>query len=259
MVAKAGQPATAQQVEIIRALRAYNLQHPKYPQIFGAFLLVLGAILMCYWLIFQRLKAADKEFSQLLLMGVLLLLPVFIGEGVLLLTPGLTTVYEFIPPLAYHHLIPVVLTSMLASLMFRFEVAVFLGIAASLFVGVMVGNSWPHFVMSLVGCLVASMPPKGQVSRAALLRQGARVAAVNGVVLVVLHLVTQQQFNTAAIYIFCAGILNGLLAALLCTLFLPAIEKVFDITTDLRLLELSNLNHPALKELICACAWNLPS
>ncbi len=249
VVAKAGQAATAQQVEIIRALRAYNLQHPKYPQILGAFLLVLGVILLCHWIIFQRIKAAEQEFSQQVLMGLLVLLPVLVGEGMLLLIPGLTTVYEFISPLAYHYLIPVVLTSMLASLMFRFEVAIFLGLAASLFVGVMVGNSWPHFVMSLMGCLVASLPPKNQVSRVALLRQGIRVAGVNGVVWLVLHLVTQQEFNASAMYIFGASILNGLLAALLCTLLLPVIEKLFDITTDFRLLELGNLNHPALKEL----------
>ncbi len=46
-----------------------------------------------------------------------------------------------------------------------------------------------------------------------------------------------------------AGLLNGLGVAFLAATFLPLLEKAFDITTNLRLLELSNMNQPALKDL----------
>ena len=45
------------------------------------------------------------------------------------------------------------------------------------------------------------------------------------------------------------GALNGLLSPVIVYGILPVIESIFDITTDLSLLEFSNLNHPLLKRL----------
>jgi hypothetical protein len=46
-----------------------------------------------------------------------------------------------------------------------------------------------------------------------------------------------------------AGFLNGFIVAFLASTVLPFLETLFDITTNMRLLELSNMNHPALKDL----------
>jgi putative nucleotidyltransferase with HDIG domain len=45
------------------------------------------------------------------------------------------------------------------------------------------------------------------------------------------------------------GALNGLLSPVIVYGILPVIESIFDVTTDLSLLEFSNLNHPLLKRL----------
>jgi len=47
-----------------------------------------------------------------------------------------------------------------------------------------------------------------------------------------------------------AGIINGLLAAVLAIGLLPFIESAFGITTPVRLLELANPNHPLLKRVL---------
>jgi putative nucleotidyltransferase with HDIG domain len=45
------------------------------------------------------------------------------------------------------------------------------------------------------------------------------------------------------------GLVSGLSSAMLASLFLPVLESLFGLTTDIRLLELSNLNSPILRRL----------
>jgi putative nucleotidyltransferase with HDIG domain len=47
-----------------------------------------------------------------------------------------------------------------------------------------------------------------------------------------------------------AGLLSGLLSSFLTMMLVPLLESAFNATTDVKLLELSNLNHPLLKEMI---------
>jgi len=47
-----------------------------------------------------------------------------------------------------------------------------------------------------------------------------------------------------------SGFLGGVLAGVIATGFLPLIEIIFGFTTDIKLLELSSLDQPILKELM---------
>jgi membrane-associated HD superfamily phosphohydrolase len=46
------------------------------------------------------------------------------------------------------------------------------------------------------------------------------------------------------------GFSSGILAGIIATGVVPLIEVMFSYTTDIKLLELGNLNHPLLKELV---------
>ncbi|MFZ4403549.1 MAG: HD family phosphohydrolase, partial [Pseudobdellovibrionaceae bacterium] len=47
-----------------------------------------------------------------------------------------------------------------------------------------------------------------------------------------------------------AAFVGGILSSLVAMMFLPLLESMFNYTTDVRLLELCNLNHPLLKEML---------
>jgi len=51
-------------------------------------------------------------------------------------------------------------------------------------------------------------------------------------------------------FIFAASVLGGILSAIFTVTFVPLFESVFDVMTDLKLLELSSLSHPLLKDLM---------
>lgn len=52
------------------------------------------------------------------------------------------------------------------------------------------------------------------------------------------------------LYQLIGGFCTGIICSVAVIIFLPIIERAFDITTDMRLLELTDLNHPLLKTMI---------
>ena len=251
VVARAGDLATAQQVEIINALNAYNRQNPKYPQLIGIFMIVLLSLVIIYRLIAPRKEGETRPgISQLLMMAILVVVTLLLAQMILAIVPALTTLYDFVPANTYNYLIPAALTSMLAGILLRLEVAIFLGFVTSIFLGILLSNSLGFFLFSVMGSLVASIPMRNYDTRYALWQQGLRISGVNVIVLIVIALMDQQNpVGWSILLDLSAGIANGLAAAFLTSTILPLLERAFDITTNMRLLELSNMNHPALKEL----------
>ena len=249
VVARAGDAATAQQVEVINALNAYNLKNPKYPQLIGTFIFVLLALLLLHQVLVLRAGEARPGISQLLLMSILVMATLLLAQTILAIVPALTTLYDFFPTNTYNYFIPAALTSMLAGILLGFEVAVFLGVGTSLFLAILLGNSFPIFIFSMMGSLVAAIPMRHYDTRYALWQQGLRISAINLPVLLVVALLDQNPLTVELGFDLGVGFVNGLMVAFLASTILPLLERVFDITTNMRLLELSNMNHPALKEL----------
>ena len=249
VVARAGDTASAQQVEVIKALNAYNRKNPKYAQLIGTFVIVLLALLLLYQVMVLRAGGRGVSMTQLLLMSILVLITLLLAQALLSVVPALTTLSDFLPRHTYNYFIPAALTSMLAGILLGFETAVLLGFGTSLFLAILMGNSLPFFIFSVMGSLVAAIPMRHYDTRFALWEQGLRISAINLPVLLVLTLLDQNLLSWELAFDLGVGLANGLVVAFLASTILPLLERAFDITTNMRLLELSNMNHPALKEL----------
>jgi putative nucleotidyltransferase with HDIG domain len=82
---------------------------------------------------------------------------------------------------------------------------------------------------------------------------GLRTGLVNAL-MVLLVLTVQsygaENFLSQMAWTVPAGFLSGLLSSLVAMMLIPLLETLFNATTDVKLLELSNLNHPLLREMI---------
>ena len=82
---------------------------------------------------------------------------------------------------------------------------------------------------------------------------GVRTGVVNAILIgLVLTLTRLDQvgFSREILFAVPAGFLSGILSSMMAMTFIPLLESIFNYTTDVKLLELSNLNHPLLKEMI---------
>ncbi|BDG08277.1 HD family phosphohydrolase [Anaeromyxobacter paludicola] len=154
---------------------------------------------------------------------------------------AVTTLYELVPVAAGVLLVRAVLPA---------EAALLFAVAAAAVAGLGAGNSLYFEVKTLLGALAACILAPQVARRGALLRAGLAVGLVGALLAVGFRLLAGRTLAEAAPAAG-AALLGGTLVLPAVVLVLaPALESVFGYVTDARLLELANLNHPALKELI---------
>ncbi len=128
--------------------------------------------------------------------------------------------------------------------------AVLFALFGSLVAGVMLGGDFEAVVYALASGLVGALAAQQFRQRTALSRAGAVVGLANVLVMLVLQLYRglPELPETMALAAL-AAFVGGLLAVAVASFLLPLLEDAFGITTDVRLLELSNQNLPLLKRL----------
>ncbi len=104
-------------------------------------------------------------------------------------------------------------------------------------------------IYAVVASLAAIYSLRQYRERSAIVRAGLIIGGVNILTVLALQLYS-SVFDWATFGVRATGgFLAGLFTAMLASLLLPALEWLFEITTDIRLLELSNLNKPILRRL----------
>lgn len=108
-----------------------------------------------------------------------------------------------------------------------------------------------YFLYPFIGSLIGAREAVYCNQRSTLLKAGLWVGLANILVILCLRVKLgdtppiETLVGDAAM-----GFLSGILSGIIAAGFVPLIEVVFSYTTDIKLLELGNLNHPLLKDLI---------
>jgi len=232
-----------------------TLQQPR--RLLGEFVgvfLIVGFFLFTIWQYFLVYQSEQKKkrnrylLVALILCGTLLVTKIFIAMGDVLV--GSLRIEELQDPLNFYFLAPLALGAILTILLVGAPVAILYALSFAVFVGLLTGET-VMLVYSLTGSLAAIYLLDQYRERAAIIKGGVFVGAVNIVVVLALQLYSSDtgfQLVPFAARAAC-GLLSGLFAAMLASLFLPILESVFGITTDIKLLELSSLNAPILRRL----------
>lgn len=153
-------------------------------------------------------------------------------------------------PEAWYFLIPVAAAGMLIRLVLNNEHAIIFTIIFSALVALVAQNSLFILTYTLIGTLIGIGAVQQVKHRMALMWSGLWVGLANASL--VLSFIAAQgellQFDTLYALFFAAA--SGVLSGFFVLAVLPLFETVFGYTTDIKLLELANLNHPLLRELI---------
>ncbi|MBU1061734.1 MAG: HDIG domain-containing protein [Candidatus Omnitrophica bacterium] len=147
------------------------------------------------------------------------------------------------------NLVPVAVASMLIAILINSRVAIITTFFLSLLVGVISGNRLDIAGVSLVGGIIGVFAMRGVRRRSQVLAAGLSVGFANMSYLIGVGLMSALDFNTYITESF-FGFANGIMSAVIVTGILPIFENTFKITTDISLLELADLNHPLLKEMV---------
>ena len=172
-----------------------------------------------------------------------------------LLAIGLGSLYHYvsvrlnwIPPWLVPFAIPLTLTSMLAVLLLGPSAALAMGLWSSLTAALIFDRNFEMLLLGLGGSVLAVALLRKVRKRSQVMRAGLAVGLLTGLMALALAAMYQHLPATFLMQV-AAGVFNGFLAALLALLLLPLMEWMFQKTTDISLLELSDMSHPLLQRL----------
>ncbi|HOY43125.1 MAG TPA: HDIG domain-containing protein [bacterium] len=198
----------------------------------GNSLFILSILLFFLWQGRGEIANAPK---QLLLIALIVLLP----AGLTFLVTQLN-----LSPL----LIPVAAGAMIITIFFDVYVGLLYAISVSLLVGAMRGNEFGIAYISIFVSAMAILSVSRVRTRNWVLRSMGVVMAAYLLSITVHDLLNYQSFQEI-LRDWGLGFINGFISPIIAYALVLLLERTFHLTTDMTLLELSDLNHPLLRQL----------
>ncbi len=241
LILRAGQEVTPEKYDLLRRISRADFGFHLWIMLTNLFI----ASLMVF-LLYLFMRSFEPEFlerpKKVGLISLLVVIVVLIAKIFELLRPGLPVNFDFFFPFAAA---PVLITILLSSQL-AFLTVPFLALVVVTFFGLKIELLAAFIFGGIVGIFFS----RDVERRTTLLRNGVIIAAVQILVAVFLYVLrTADYFSFELGGIIFWSILNGAVAVPFITIgSLPFWESGFDITTNFKLHELADLNHPLLRE-----------
>lgn len=243
--------ALVKEIQTLRSDRRHELMALSIAFIF----LVMIVVFFQYLRRFSqnRVKVEDQDIFVMgfITLGIIVFAKVFwfLTETAIVSRFGTT-----FPSQMFLYALPVAAAPMLVGLLISSGEIVWLFTAfLSVVVGLMTEMNFAYMVVTFAGGIAAARGVYGCKKRNDIYWAGVRTGAVNALMIALMLTVTrldQEHFTKELMAAVPAGFFSGIFSSMVAMMAIPVIESAFSYTTDVKLLELSNLNHPLLKEMI---------
>jgi putative nucleotidyltransferase with HDIG domain len=219
-------------------------------QAFGTSLLVILLLAILFEFATENIRKFSPDNKDLLFLTLLLLGMLTVTKASLAVFPLIGLTLPGIPYSAYVYGIGIAAGAMLVRIVLNSETALVFAVIASMFAGWLMGNSFFFSLYFFIGSVVGAHSVAYCEDRSVLVKAGAKVGLVNVLTILCESLIGDRWVLSGMGFNLLFGSLGGVVAALVVLGSLPIVEWVFGYTTNIKLLELANLNHPLLKKMI---------
>ena len=163
---------------------------------------------------------------------------------------GLGSVFPYINSTGYYYLFPFAAGAMLVRIVLNSEIALIFAIISSLLFGALFGSDLFIAFYALVGSLIGAHGVRQCETRSTLYMAGLRLSMFNALMVLGLYLMTNKSFDIQLLYQLVFALAGGVLCSVIVTGTVPLIESLFKYTTNIKLLELANMNNSLLRDLM---------
>lgn len=236
--------------EVYQRLEKLDLLKDKvdyWPQA-GLLLLVALFVSGLYVYMNQVGSALRENNGQLLMLGIIFALNLI---GIKIVALGEMLNYPYIGYLA-----PVSIGSMLIALLLDTRLALFTSILTSVLASIILNNQsdsifdFRYGLVTLVMCITAVLSLHKASQRSTILKAGILVSLFALISIVALFLLENHYSLRDVMFAGGFAIAGGLLTVIFVIGLMPFFETFFGILSPLKLVELSNPNHPLLRKLL---------
>ncbi|MDY6793269.1 MAG: HDIG domain-containing protein [Thermodesulfobacteriota bacterium] len=252
MLLREGELVTMVQLLKLKTLQAQTRQEHIVSKSIGAAMIMLCLLAATYILHIPRQKSmASKHNKNLLFISSVLITFFLLADISASLSESLIANVSYsIPASSIPYGFPLAASAMIICLFLGLEIAIPFAMIIAICVAVIFQNSFESFLFFLINGSMAAYWIRDCRERKVFIKAGAKLGLLN-VVLVVATDLYMADFSTSKLlwgsgFAFLGGIGAGIITSGLA----PLIEIAFDYTTDIKLLELANLDQPILRRLM---------
>ncbi|MGE6412820.1 HD family phosphohydrolase [Planococcus kocurii] len=237
--------------EVYRQLELAGMteEQQNYKPLLGLLVFVIITTGLLLSVIFRSQRDDKGKVTEMLVILIAVTISLLLMKLLSAVSENFDLVISFIFPTA--------LAGILVRLLVNERAAVFVTILVSAAAGIMLPSGYSSSLQVdiafyiLFGGLTAIYLIERDGGRGRLLQVSLAVAGANVLFVAFYLLIGQTQYNWTEIgFYFTAAIVSGLLSGALAIGFLPFFESVFGMLSTMRLIELSNPNHPLLKKIL---------
>ncbi|AJE03736.1 HD family phosphohydrolase [Geobacter pickeringii] len=250
MIVRVGERITPEQAQKLEMLSSARQDINRFFVGFGLFGLVLVVFYFPYRFARKNIRKFNPTTKDLTLIALITVGIFFVHKIAFTISAAMGTPFPAIDTADYFYLFPFAVGPMLIRILLNSEVAmVFAAITAPL-LGVMFNNSLFVVLYALLGGIVGAHGVRHCKDRTRIYTAGLKVSVVNFAMALAFQTMNDNFLSIQTLWSAGFALAGGLVCSAIVTGTIPLIETLFHYTTDIKLLELSNLNSPILRELM---------
>ncbi len=252
MIVREGEKIGYLQLAKLNAFYKYAQEH-KFTRLtttLGFFFTAMFLSIVLYlWRTRNWTKTSERSNLDLLVFGLIALLQIVLIKAGIFISMAINRSFPFIPADASYFAIPFALGAMMIAILINRNVALIISALTSFLIGFIFDEKIIFPLFSFLGSIAASYQIVRIRRRSVFMKIGVFLGFINMLAIVCLNLITGSLLNDLWLRLimgFVGGIFTGILVAGLTPLF----ESAFGFITDIKLLELANLNQPLFQKMI---------
>lgn len=214
---------------------------------------VMGIVLVLLYFPYRFARKNIRKFSpsykDLFLLAVLTVIHFILLKMLYSITTPLGGAFPFVDTSSYIFLFPFATSAIMVRIFINSEVALVHTAICAPLAGLLY-NSLPVVFYSLLGSIIGAHGVRHCDQRGTIFIAGIKVSVVNLAMALAFQLFHESIISMQTVYCVAFSIASGLITAVLASGGIPFLESLFQYTTDIKLLELTNLNSPVLRELM---------
>lgn len=252
VIVREGQPITPRTVDEIEALnQAHGGGNVSGGALFlGIFSTVCLMIFVFYRTSGGRPRKAETVLVDLIFLGALLIVQMLIVRVGIFLAEAVHQMFPTIALDALYYAIPFSVGPVLAAVFLNRNTAFVFSVFSSVLIMFFFEDKIALFLLSFLGSVVSVHQVVSLTQRSAFYRAGIFAGLINSAVVASFGLFSGQLLNADMLFKLAGGLSGGILSGVIVSGIAPFLESLFGYTTNIKLLELANLNQPLLQRMI---------
>jgi len=250
MLVRIGERISAEQAQKLHAIFDEERNDSRLVTALGTFFLILVLFYFPYRFACKNIRKFNPSNKDILIISLLITGSFLTFKIALQISHNIGAVFPNVDVNNYFYLFPFAAGAMIVRVFINSEVALVYCAALAPLLGMMFNNSMFVVIYAMLGGIIGAHGMRQCSNRSIIYTAGLKVSVVNLALALSFQTFSNNLFTMQTVYIAFFAVLSGILNAGLVSGFIPAIETLFHYTTDIRMLELANLNSPLLRDLM---------